>query len=50
MDEKYEKLQQYPSRKPDDYQYPEIFHKYNYKYRHKILKGLPIDFINKKYR
>ena len=28
MDEKYEKLQQYPSRKPDDYQYPEIFHKY----------------------
>ena len=64
MDEKYEKLQQYPSRKPDeqrevdDYQYPlrwtellgEIFHKYNYKYRHKILKGLPVDFMNKKYR
>jgi hypothetical protein len=64
MDEKYEKLQQYPSRKPDeqrevdDYQYPlrwtellgEIFHKYNYKYRHKILKGLPLDFINKQYR
>ena len=64
MDEKYEKLQQYPSRKPDeqrevdDYQYHlrwtellgEIFHKYNYKYRHKILRGLPVDFMNEKYR